>query len=315
MGQQFERIHPAIVALGATIIKDCERLDMGLSELEVELDAGIGTVPGTLLLPGGRTAAVLLSGGGPFDRDETSGPNAPLRDLAVGLAERGISTLRFDKITHAGASASLTMTEEYLPHALAAISALRETGTERVFVVGHSMGGKIAPRVAAADPSVAGLVVLAGDTVPMHRAAVRVARYLAALYPDERTVGLVETFERQAAEIEAPVLQNDKAMMFGFSGAYWADVRDYDPVATAAGLDTPMLILQGGRDYQVTVADDLAGWRAGLDGRHDVEFRVYDDANHLFFSGNGPSTPEEYAVPGIVDPAVITDIADWMKRR
>jgi pimeloyl-ACP methyl ester carboxylesterase len=285
---------------------------MRLTEQEVQLNASIGTVPGTLLLSGRKTAAVLLSGGGPFDRDETSGPNKPLRDIAVGLAQHEIATLRFDKITHLGAPNTLTMTEEYVPHALAAIRALREAGADRVFVLGHSMGGKVAPRVAAADPSLAGLVILAGDAMPMHRAAIRVARHLAALYPDERTAGLVEMFERQAAEIEAPELAIDEAMMFGFSGAYWTDVRNYDPVATAAGLSIPMLFMQGARDYQVTVADDLARWRAGLDGQAGVEFRVYNNANHLFFRGNGPSTPEEYAVPGHVDPTIIAEIADWM---
>jgi hypothetical protein len=51
---------------------------------------------------------------------------------------------------------------------------------------------------------------------------------------------------------------------FGYSGAYWLDLRGYDPVATAAALDKPMLILQGGRDYRVTVKDDLSGWQAAL---------------------------------------------------
>jgi uncharacterized protein len=282
------------------------------AQREVELEAAVGTVPGTLTLPDAPTGAVLLSGGGPFDRDETSGPNKPLRDLAVGLAERGIATLRFDKLTHLGAPPTLTMTEEYVPHALAAVRALRDAGSERVFVVGHSMGGKIAPRVAEADPSLAGLVIMAGDTTPMRQAAVRVARHLAELHPDDRTADLVETLERQAAELEAPTLPATEPMMFGFSGAYWADVLAYDPVATAAKLDLPMLIAQGGRDYQVTVADDLARWRAGLAGRPNVTFRVYDAANHLFFAGSGPSTPAEYEVAGQVDPAVIGDVADWM---
>jgi uncharacterized protein len=287
---------------------------MRVAEREVELDAPVGVVPGTMALPGAATGAVLLSGGGPFDRDETSGPNKPLRDLAVGLAGRGIATLRFDKLSHRGAPATLTMTTEYVPHALAAVRALRAAGTERVFVLGHSMGGKIAPRVAAAEPGLAGLVIMAGDAEPMHRAAVRVARYLAALHPGEETAALAATIERQAAELEAPDLPAAEPMMFGFSGAYWADVLAYDPVATAAALDLPMLIAQGGRDYQVTVADDLALWRAGLDGRPDVTFRVFEDANHLFFSGTGPSGPEEYAVPGHVDPTVITAVADWIER-
>ncbi|MET8844701.1 hypothetical protein ABZW67_31940 [Streptomyces rubiginosohelvolus] len=77
----------------------------------------------------------------------------------------------------------------------------------------------------------------------------------------------------------------------------------------AAGLRKPMLIVQGGRDYQVTVADDLVRWRTGLVGRPEADIRVHEADNHSFFPGTGPSTPAEYGTPQHVDPAVIADIA------
>jgi hypothetical protein len=73
-----------------------------------------------------------------------------------------------------------------------------------------------------------------------------------------------------------------------------------------------MLILQGGRDYQVTVADDLAGWQAGLAGLPGVTIRVYQADNHLFFPGAGPSSPAEYEPAQHLDPAVVADVADWL---
>ena len=73
-----------------------------------------------------------------------------------------------------------------------------------------------------------------------------------------------------------------------------------------------MLIVQGGRDYQSTVAEDLAGWKASLAGRPDVTIHVYDADNHLFVPGRGPSSPTEYESVGHVDPAVVADIADWL---
>src|SRR6185437_12138558 len=124
---------------------------------------------------------------------------------------------------------------------------------------------------AAAEPSVAGLVLLAGDTQPMHRAAVRVIRHLASMDPGAQAA--VEMITRQAALVDSPHLSAETPateLPFGYSGAYWLDLRDYDPVATAAALDKPMLILQGGRDYQVTVEDDLSRWRVGLGHRRDV---------------------------------------------
>jgi len=128
-------------------------------------------------------------------------------------------------------------------------------------------------------------------------------------------VRAVETMERQAALAGGPELSADTPaarLPFGLSGAYWLDLRGFDPVATAAGLDTPMLILQGGRDYQVTVDDDLARWRAGLAGRGGVTIRVHDADDHLFFPGTGPSGPADYERPQHVDPAVVDDIAGWL---
>ncbi|MEV1169171.1 alpha/beta hydrolase [Nonomuraea sp. NPDC049784] len=289
-------------------------------EQEVTVGSGPLAVPGTLSLPRGGgpwPGVVLLSGGGPFDRDATSGPNKPLKDLAWGLAGMGVAVLRYDKVTHVHALADdFTMADEYVPHTVAAVHLLQrrpDVDPARIFVLGHSMGGKAAPRIAAAEPSVAGLVILAGDAQPMHEAAVRTVRYLAALNPAAQAA--VETIERQAAMVAGPDLSPDTPateLLFGFSGSYWLDMRGYDPVATAAALDKPMLLLQGARDYQVTVEDDLARWKAGLAHRSDVTFRVYDADDHLFFPGEGPSGPADYEPAQHVDPAVVADIAEWL---
>jgi dienelactone hydrolase len=295
-------------------------------EHEVTLGSGLLAVPGVLSLPrarGMRPGVVLLSGGGPFDHDETSGPNKPLKDLAWGLASRGVAVVRFDKVTYVHHSQvanapDFTMADEYVPHAVAAIHLLQRQPSvdpARVFVLGHSMGGKVAPRVAIAEPSVAGLLILAGDAQPMQRAAIRVARYLAALHPDPAAEAAVEAITRQAARVESPDLAPStpaSELPFSLSGAYWLDLRGYDPVTTAAALDKPMLILQGGRDYQVTAEEDLSRWKAGLGRRSDVTIRVYDADNHLFFPGAGPSTPADYAQAQHVDPAVVADVAEWL---
>ncbi|GAA1281996.1 hypothetical protein Psi02_38200 [Planotetraspora silvatica] len=296
-------------------------------EREVTIGAGPLAVSGTLSLPrgrGSRPGIVLLSGGGPFDRDATSGPNKPLKDLAWGLASRGVAVLRFDKVTHTHNSQvtnapDFTMTDEYVPHAVAAVRLLQDQSSvdpTRVFVLGHSMGGKVAPRVATADASVAGLVILAGDAQPMHQSAVRVAHYLASLDSSLITDADVEAITRQAAMVDSPHLSSATPaaeLPLGlWPGSYWLDLRGYDPVSTAAVLDKPMLVLQGGRDYQVTVEDDLSRWRAGLAHRPDVTIRVYAADDHLFFSGTGPSTPAEYEPAQHVDPVVIADIAEWL---
>ncbi|MEU4312679.1 alpha/beta fold hydrolase [Nocardia sp. NPDC024068] len=296
-------------------------------EREVTVTAGRHTVAGTATLPrtrGPHPGVVLLAGGGPFDRDGTAGPNKNLKDLAWGLAGHGVAVLRFDKVTYTHrelltAATGFTPTAEYVPHAVVATQLLRElpgVDADRIVVLGHSMGGRFAPRVAAAEPGIAGVVILAGDTVPLHWSLVRAIRHLAET--DPATAALLPTIEvatAQATLVDDPGLAAGtpaEQLPFGMSGTYWLDLRAYDPVATAASLDIPMLILQGERDYQVTVEDDLAGWRAGLAGRRDVTFRTYPADDHMFFPGTGPSTPSDYTRSHHVDPEVVGDIAEWL---
>lgn len=294
-------------------------------EHDVTVGVGALAVAGTVTVPRGNgpwPGVVLLSGGGPFDRDATSGPNKPLKDLAWGLASRGVAVLRHDKVTftHAAevaAADDFTMTREYLPCAVAAVRLLQEeprVDSSRVFVAGHSMGGKVAPRVAETEPSVAGIVILAGDAEPMHRAAVRVVGHLAALDPGPHSEAALAEITRQAAIVETSLSPGTprEDLPFGLPASYWLELRSYDPVATAAHLDKPLLILQGGRDYQVTVEHDLSLWREGLTGCPDVTIQIHEADDHLFFPGAGPSTPAGYMAPQHVDAAVITDITAWL---
>ncbi|MEV0762944.1 alpha/beta fold hydrolase [Nocardia sp. NPDC050435] len=298
-------------------------------ERSVTLGTDDFAVPGTVSVPHGpgpHPAVVLLAGGGAFDRDGTAGPNKSLKDLAWGLATRGLAVLRFDKVTlvHADRfwASDPTVVQEYLPHALAAIEmlgAIPSVDPNRIFVVGHSMGGKLAPRVAEAAPGVAGIAILAGDTAPMQWAMLRVLRHLAEVDPaTAATLPAEETIIAQARAVDSPDLSPatpSSELPFGAPGSYWLDLRSYDPVATAAALDKPMFIAQGGRDYQVTIADDLSGWQHVLAARPEVTIRVYEADDHMFFPGAGPSLPADYLRAQHVDPALIADLADWLSNR
>lgn len=298
-------------------------------EQDVALGSSSLAVPGTLSLPrrsGPHPAVVLLAGSGPLDRDETIGPNKPFKDLAWGLASLGIAVLRFDKVTfaHSGevrANAEFTLTDEYVPQAIDAIAMLRgnpSVDPARIFVAGHSMGGTVASRVAEAAPALAGLIVLAGGAQPLHWAIVRQMRYLASLDPGTGAASeqAIKVLTRQAQLVDSPNLSAStpaSELPLGAQASYWLDLRGYDPAAAAAALGRPMLVLQGGRDYQATVTDDLARWQAALAGRADVTVRVYPADNHFFFVGSGPSTPQESMSAQHVDPTVVADIAEWLK--
>ncbi|MBK6406224.1 MAG: autorepressor SdpR family transcription factor [Holophagales bacterium] len=161
-------------------------------EREVTVGSGAWALPGTLTLPAEQSglspALVLVHGSGPHDRDESVGGTKVFRDLAGGLAARGVVVLRYEKRTKAhGARMQdhpVTVREEVVDDALAAIALLRaqpEVDGKRVAVLGHSLGGMLAPRIAADDPVLAGLVILAGNTRPLDVLASEQVDYLVSV--------------------------------------------------------------------------------------------------------------------------------------
>jgi dienelactone hydrolase len=302
----------------------------GFSEREVQVGSGAWAVPGTLTLPRGEgpfPAVVLVHGSGPLDRDETIGPNKPFRDLAWGLASQGVAVLRYEKRTRAHADAlakvkDLTVKEEVLDDALAAVDLLRKTpgiDPKKVFVLGHSLGGMAAPRLAQLDPGLAGLIVLAGAARPIEEVLVEQLEYVLSLEKNlsEQEKAKVEKIKKEAARLTDPKLSPEdfaSGTLLGATFSYWKSLRGLQPTETAAKLKQPMLVLQGGRDYQVTMAD-FELWQKALSGRTNVRLKGYPRLNHLFREGEGKARPAEYDQEGHVAREVIDDIAAWVKKQ
>jgi dienelactone hydrolase len=274
-------------------------------------------LPGTLTLPNGNgpfPAVVLVHGSGPSDRDETVGGAKVFKDLAEGLASRGIAVLRYDKRTYAYASKTkamgdFTVNEETVDDAVRAAAFLKkqpEVNPQKVYLLGHSLGGYVAPRIAD-EEKFAGLVILAGNARPIEDLMVDQAEYLKMPASD---VAGIKTQAKRIKSLEPGDASGPKLLQTPPS--YWLDLKDYDPVAEAKKLAVPMLFVQGDRDFQVT-SKDLALWKAGLGGRKDVTFKTYPALNHLFVPGEGPGSEAEYRKPGHVAPEVVDEIAKWMK--
>lgn len=276
---------------------------------------GILTVPrGEGPFPG----VVLVAGSGPNDKDETIGPNKPFKELAEGLSSSGIAVLRYDKRTHAhGAQMDIpkiTVEEEVLADARAAIELLRAhdaVDRDRVFVLGHSLGGTLAP-VIESDAPVAGAVILAGSARPLTQVMIEQLDYIGSL-PTHQSSDEQKTLngmKKQLHEYQAGKLGDD-TLVFGASVHYLKDLEARKPLEKARRSKVPYLVLQGGRDYQVT-KDDFDLWKKALRGRDDATFKYYPDLNHLFAKGKGMATPEEYAKPKSVALEVVQDIAAWV---
>jgi dienelactone hydrolase len=268
----------------------------------------------------------LVHGSGPQDRDETVGRNKPFRDLAWGLASQGIAVLRYDKrtLTHAARFATpkepLTVKEEVIDDVLAAVALLHKNkavDAKRIFVLGHSLGGILAPRIGKEAPDVAGLIILAGATRPLEDLILEQHTYLLSLDGPPSADGKAELEKIKAvvARIKDPKLSPEApaAELFGGSGAYWLSLRDYHPAETARTLKQPLLILQGERDYQVRMTD-FDGWKKALAERKDAELKSYAKLNHLFVEGEGAGTPAEYDSVGHVSKEVVDDVAAWIKK-
>jgi uncharacterized protein len=301
-------------------------------EHEVQIGHGKWVLPGTVSIPRGDgpfAAVLLVHGSGPNDRDETIPPNKPFRDLAWGLASRGIAVLRYDKRTKVYAAQLgserdiLTVKEEVIDDALEALTLLRERpeiDPRQIFVLGHSLGGYLAPRIGAADPRIRGLIILAGSARPLEDVILDQMTYVLSLsMPDpalrqQQLAALKKQVELVKDPNRLPTAKPSD-LPLGVPAAYWLDLNAYQPEKVARTLKQPMLFLQGEGDYQVT-RDDFQIWQDALGGRSDVQFIMYPGLSHLFMpiEGGQKATPATYTVASHVTEEVVNEIGSWIKR-
>jgi hypothetical protein len=297
------------------------------SERDLRIGDGAQSLAARLRVPQGNgpfPVVLLVHGSGPHDMDQTIGPHRIFHWLAEALAERGVASLRYEKRTkaypEAFADGRYTVDDETVNDAVQAIQQLgtiADIDSQRIFVAGHSLGGLMAPRIAQRAPQVAGLILMAAPARPLQELVLEQFDHIASLResPSAELNVQIEAAKRAAAQLAELPADTDPAtpLMLGLPAGYWRDLNAYDPLATAMALPQRMLIMQGGRDYQVSAERDFGVWQRRFEGSPRVSFKIYPEMNHIFLTGEGPSGPEEYFQPGQFMPEAAEDIATWIR--
>jgi pimeloyl-ACP methyl ester carboxylesterase len=306
---------------------------------------------GTLTKPKGAgpfRAAVMITGSGPQDRDETLFNHKPFLVLADHLTRNGVAVLRCDdrgvgKSTgeHSGAT-----TADFAADTHAMIAFLRKRkDIKQIGLIGHSEGSLIASMVAATDPDVAFIVLLAGPGMPGDELLMLQSEaHLKAAKADEQTLqwqrglqkkllklikdgatpmefkaacanglkDMPEDVRKQAGDqIEAQLLQSEKMLASPWFRYFLA----LDPRIDLKKVRCPVLALNGAKDLQVPAAENLTAIEKALKagGNDNVTVREFPGLNHLFQACK-TGLPDEYgSIEETMAPIVWETIGEWVK--
>lgn len=285
---------------------------------------------GVLTLPegGGKCpAVVLVHGSGPSDMDERVGKLTPFRDIAEGLADRGVAALRYDKRTYAHAkklrAQDMTVREETTQDAIRAAAMLKadeRIDADRVFIVGHSMGAMLAPRIDAEGGDFRGLVLMAGTPFRLEDIVVR---QLGGASKKGGILGFIVRLEEKLYGKKLRGLyemSDEEARRKKFAGSltlyYFKEMGRKTAADYLLESEKPALILQGGRDFQVLPEADFAEFKKVLEGRKNTKFRLFEGLNHLFVEAKYDDilkAAQEYSEERHVPGEVLDEIAGFVK--
>ena len=302
----------------------------GLVEIDVEFGLkdwplrGKITVPSTdgeNPLPGKHPVLILVHGSGPNDMNETVGLNEPFKDIAHYMAERGVSVLRYDKRTFTyGAQMALlkdlTVYDETIDDAVEAVDyakTLDYIDSDNIFVMGHSLGGYLIPRIAELTPDAKGYIIAAGIFSSLGEIIPYQLEYLAMIDGEvtEEEQTYIDEMTLQAEKSLDPDSIGENEAVLGAFKAYWADLANYDPVAMARQIDKPVYVFQGDRDYQVPISE-FEIMNNAVSDKDNYTLQIWSGLNHLMMLGEGTPSPEEYYVKNEVYPPLLDYIINFI---
>lgn len=278
-------------------------------------------LPGILTIPevkGVVPAVVLVHGSGPSNMNEAIGALEPFEDLAQELAKKGIASIRYHKRTFVYGSTiandyNFTIYDEVIDDVLSAINILRadeRIDSDNLFLIGHSMGGQLAPIILNIDKNMKGAILLAGTTEHMIDVVMRQLQEQESSYYD--TYLPYYEYFRNLKEV---VPGEEGYFYMGAYEAYWASYNNLElqTEVIEASEYYSLLIMQGGQDLQVpkTTLDD---YKNLLVGKENVQYKYYEELNHCFVYGVGENINTAYLIRRKIPTEVIDDIVNFIKK-
>ncbi len=284
---------------------------------EYELKGVVTTPDNTDSYP----VVVLVQGSGASDFDETVGANKPFKELAHGLAEKGIASIRINKRLYQKPVLmhdKLTIWDEYMDDIYAAIDYVKANVSENVYVIGHSQGGMSAGKIAL-DNNLDGIVMMAGTIRGLEDIVLdqnTIALETMDEYSDKEKKQILKATQNGVDAVKALTEDSTEAVL-GIPAQYWLSLRDLDAENILTNkLDIPVLVLQGTADFQVYMDKDFEYMQSVLGDRENITFKAYDGLNHLFMPQSLPGVKDtsEYTAENHIPQYVIDDIAQFINK-
>jgi dienelactone hydrolase len=294
-------------------------------ETEINIKFEEGQMAGVFTSPKNASnfpVVIMIHGSGPSDMDETVGPNKPFKDLAAGLAAKGIGSIRYVKRSMVYPrifNKAFTVKEEVIDDALSAINlanTLPGVNKGQIYLLGHSLGGMLAPRIATLAPSLNGIILAAAPARKLSDLILEQNTFFYKSSGDTSAAGKKQFLE-SSIEIDKSRLLKlgdiaPDSVILGAPATYWIDLNNHDQLATSKKIKNRILILQGGNDFQVSV-QDFNIWRTTLASNKNASFKLYPDLNHLLSTQKEKGTGAQYRIPANVNADLINDISIWIK--
>lgn len=288
---------------------------------------------GLLTIPEGITepvpAVVFVHGSGASNMDEKVGKLTPFKDLAEGLAKLGVASIRYDKRSFAHGlkmirEKDITVKEETIEDAILATEMLKKDSRidkDNIFIIGHSMGAMLAPRINAEGGYYKGLIMMAGS--PRKLEEIMIDQNEEVLHSTKGFVRwIVKKQVKKITEMfDGLYLLSDedakkKKVGGGTTLYYFKEMGEHSASHYLTTTQKPMLIMQGEKDFQATVEKDFQAYKQLLANKNNVTFRLYENLNHAFVPsvyGDIMKAKQEYNIEQHISENVIADIANWIK--